>query len=163
MMIRISNIEEQLVKIFRKNKIKYYCINENHKRISIPIYMIILRILDDKTKDVEKNIKVMVPIFKENPVIYFECYNIFKIDEENYIEVLKVINSLNQYPFPGKFFVEDDKQVTYRCSIDYSNLEKLDDIIIKSYIESIPTAYAMALEEIRKVGENGKQKTRKRL
>lgn len=162
-MIRIVSLKKQLIEIFEKNKIKYYYINEKHQRISIPIYMIILRILDDKTKEVEKNIKVMVPIFKEISVIYFDCYNIYKADKENYGETLKIINSLNQYPLPGKFFLEDDTQVTYRCIIDYSNLKKIDEKTVKDFIESIPTAYGIVLDEIKKVMKNGKQETRQRL
>ena len=149
-MLKIPAIKKQLEQIFKKSKLKYLYLNKEYKNLSMPLYMVGLPSFDDKTKEVTEVIPVMVPIFKSMTVIYFECFNIYKASRNNYTKALKSINRLNQYAFPGRFYLTDDYIVSYRIILDYSKLKELDSGSIQQFLDSILPAYYIFLEEMRK-------------
>lgn len=154
--MKISILKKQLEEYFRNNRIEYAYINKAIKKISIPIYICKFKIYDENTKEIETEIPILVAIFKSAKLIYFETIDLFNVTDENYIEILKMVNSLNIYSFPGKFFIDNGNMISYRCSMDYSKLDSLNLILLEQIIDSIPPAYYMLQEQLKKVDSNDK-------
>lgn len=155
-MIKISILKKQLEEYLENNRIQYTYLNKIHKDISIPMYMLNLRVMDEKTEDIEIEIPVILTIFKSANIIFFDCLDIYRAKKNNYIKILKTVNFMNKYSFPGKFLIDDDNHVSYRCIIDYSDMENLDFVLLEKILHSIPPAYYILLEQIEKCEKNGK-------
>ena len=153
-MIKIPILKKQLEEYFKNNNIQYVCLNKAHKNISIPMYMLNLRIVNEKTELTEVEIPIIVTIFKSANIIFLDCFDIYRTKKSNYVKTLKTINSINQYSFPGTFFIDNDNQVDYRCIIDYSDMDSLDSTLLGKMLDSIPPAYYILLEQIEKSVKN---------
>lgn len=150
-MIKSQEIREQLETFFKEDGYKYVCVNKKNKNLPIPMYYLRFNVVSDETKEIEEEINVMITIFSSGTFIFIEAFNIYEFDEnQNMIKVYKLINKLNAYSFPGRFIIDDDNSVSYRCVIDYSNLDKLSNKTLSTLLDSIPPAYLMFLEDIEK-------------
>lgn len=150
-MIKLPMVKKQLEAFFKDNGYKYIYINKKNKKLSIPMYLLRLNVVSDTTREIEEEINVMITIFSSGTFIFIEAFNIYKLPEaKNILDIYKLINHLNSYSFPGKFILDNDNTVSYRCSIDYSNLDILCDKILTPLINSIPPAYFIFLEELEK-------------
>lgn len=153
-MIKMSELREHMEHFFKTNKISYINLNEKHKNIPIQIYMLLIKNRNKKNCTKYKEIPVMVTIFKSSPIIFFECYNIYKISTEESTKILKTINLLNQITLPGKYFLEDNT-VSYRCIIDYSKISDFSEIEIKRILDSMLPAYFIFLDKLNGSEKNG--------
>ena len=152
-MIKFTELKENIEIFFKENRIKYYNLNDEHKNISIQIYMILLKSKRDKTTG--KKIPIMVTIFKSHPIIFIESFNIYKCSKSNAGKILKIINSLNQRSLPGKYFLDDNNIVSYRSILDYTTISTFNEIEVKRILDSMLPGYFMFLDEIKRY-ENGK-------
>ena len=141
-MIKIAVLKEQLEDFFNQHDINYYYVNKDYKKVSVPIY-----VLGYKINNSKKSIPIMITIFKSASVIYFDCFKMYKINNKR-DSILESVNTLNQYPFLGKFILEEDNAISYRCIINYSNLNKLNSGLIESILDSVPSAYSMCINVI---------------
>ena len=153
-MIKKQNIKKQLELYFITNGIKYTYVNKIVKNISIPTYILKLRIFGTETKKVENEISVEIQIFHSAYSIFFEVPNIYQIAREKYCTIFKKINLLNRYSLPGKYIINDNNYICYRYIWNYQNYEQLDERIIKNIIDSIIPAYYLCLRKIEKKKEN---------
>ena len=116
--------------------------------------MLLLKSKRDKTT--YKEIPIMITIFRTNPIIFIESFNIYKCKKTNISKTLKIINSLNQRALPGKYFLDDNNIVTYRCVIDYTTIITFNEPEMKRMLDSMLPGYFMFLDELKRY-ENGKQ------
>lgn len=146
-MIRVQSIKKQLETFFRDNKYKYIYLNKKIEHLSVPMYLLRMNVVSEKTAEIEEEIDVMISVFSSSQVIYFDTLNILKANDNNYIEILKKVNNANNYAFPGKFVLTNDKMVDYRYVLHYENMDKLCDKLLTTIIESIPPAYFIFLSD----------------
>lgn len=155
-MIKKTDIQRQLESFFAENGIKYTYINKTIKKIPMPTYIVKIRVFSEKTKKVEDEISIEILIFHSARSISFEISNIYKISREKYCTIFKKINFLNRYSLPGKFIVNDDNYICYRCIWNYRNYKKLDDKTIENIMDSIIPAYYLCLDKLENKSGNGK-------
>lgn len=138
-MLKVQTVKKQLESFFKTNQYKYMYMNNKIKTLSLPVYLLGFNVIsDDKDKT---KITIMVSIFPSSHIICFECLNLYHADKQELSEVLRKINSANNFSFPGTFILKDDGSVTYCCYVDYTHSSKIHNDVIMSVIDSIPTAY----------------------
>lgn len=147
-MIKVSTLKKEFKQYLKDNKIQFVDLNKLHKDISIPMYMLNLKVIDDKTKETDMEIPIMVTIFHVGRIMYFDAFNIYKSTKSNLFKTLKIINSMNQFALPGKFIMDDDNCVSYRCIMNYKNMETLSNLDLEYVIDSIPTACYLFFEQL---------------
>ncbi len=147
-MIKKSDIKKQLESFFIKNDIKYTCINKIVKSISIPTYILKIRVFGEKTKEIENEISIEILMFHSAAAISFEVSNIYKIVRKKYCALFAKINLLNRYSLPGKFIINDDDYICYRCVWNYQNYDSLDERVIENIMDSIIPAYYLCLNKL---------------
>jgi hypothetical protein len=150
-MIKMQMIKKQLETFFKDNGYKYFCINKKVKIKSAQMYLLRLNIISDETKEIENEINVIITVFSSAPFIFIETFNIYEVSsDESILNIYKLINDLNSYAFPGKFLLDKDNVISYRCVIDYSKLNTIQNNVLEDLIDSVPLACSIFLEEIEK-------------
>lgn len=146
----MKNIEiKRVLESFFKNKnYKFIDVNKRNKNISIPMFLLRLNVVSDKTNEIEEEIKVMISIFSSIECIFFEAFDLYQATEYNRSDILGKLNELNKYAFPGRFIMDDDNSVSYRCILLYKDMEILNEAVLCQIIDSIPPAYYIFLENI---------------
>lgn len=139
-MLKVQTVKKQLESFFKTNQYRYMYMNNKIKTLSLPVYLLGLNIISDENKEIAK-ITVMVSIFPSSHTICFECLNLYHADEQESSEVLRKVNSANNFSFPGTFTLKKDGSVTYCCYVDYTHSSKIHNDVIMSVIDSIPPAY----------------------
>lgn len=155
-MIKKNNIRKQLESFFINIGIKYTYINKTVKDISVPAYLLRMRIFNGKTKKVENEISIEILIFNSASTIFFEVPNIYKIVLKKRCALLNKMNLLNRYSLPGKFIINDDDYICYRCIWNYQNYDSLDERAIRNIIDSIIPAYYLCLNKLEEENKNKK-------
>lgn len=147
-MIKVSMLKKEFIQYLKDSNIQFVDLNKVHKDLSVPMYMLNLKVTDDETKETNTEILVMVTIFHVVGAMHFDVFNIYKSTKRNLFKTLKVVNSMNQFALPGKFIIDDDNCVSYRCIMNYKNMDVLNNLDLEYIIDSIPPACYMFFEQL---------------
>lgn len=161
-MIRKNDIQKQLETFLAEKGIKYTYINKILKNIPMPTYIVKIRVFSGKAQKIKDEISIEILIFHSVYSISFEISNIYKISKEKYCSIFKKINYLNRYSLPGKFIINDENYICYRCIWHYQNYEKLDEKTIENIMDSLIPAYYLCLDKLTNKKGNGKITSEKR-
>lgn len=149
-MIKVSTLKKEFKRYLKENHIQFVDLNKIHKEISIPMYMINIKVTEDDIDETFMEVPVMVTIFPVGGFIYFDAFNIYKSTKRSLLKTFKVVNSMNQFALPGKFIIDDDNFVSYRCVMDYKNMDTLNFLDLDRIIDSIPSANYLFFEQLEK-------------
>lgn len=147
-MMKVSTLKKEFKKYLKNNDIQFVDLNKIHKDVSIPMYMLNLKVADEEIEETSMEIPVMVTIFPVGGIIYFDVFNIYKSTKRNLFKTLKVINAMNQFALPGKFIIDDENYVSYRCIMSYKNMDSLNYLDLGYIIDSIPPACYLFFEQL---------------
>lgn len=147
-MMKVSMLKKEFKQYLKDNHINFTDLNKIHKDISIPMYMLNLKVTDDENNGIIMEIVVMVTIFTVGEFMYFDAFNIYRSNKRNLVKTLKIINTMNQSALPGRFIIDDENCVGYRCIFSYKNIDNLANSDLGDIIDSIPPACYLFMEQL---------------